>query len=118
MDLARLSQRVPLLLRATWDVLEKREMLAYWSFALCVAVPWCLIAGGTSRIWALWVLGHLSATLAIFLVTPNSVTWHVTAALPRLWCQVVVPASAVVVCAVAGSWSQLLRARTPPQSAA
>jgi hypothetical protein len=116
MDMARLTQRLPLLLRATRQALEKREMLPYWAFVLCVAVPWCVRAGGTARIWALWVLGHVCATLAVFLVTPNSVTWHVATALPRLWCQLAVPASAVVIYAVAGAWSQLARVATPPVS--
>ncbi|MBW2361161.1 MAG: hypothetical protein JRG84_09690 [Deltaproteobacteria bacterium] len=114
MDMARLTQRVPLLLQSTRSVLEKREMLPYWVFVLCVAVPWCLRFGGTTRVWALWVLGHLFATLAVFLVTPNSVTWHVTTALPRLWCHVAVPASAIVVCTVASAWSQLVRVAEPP----
>ena len=74
---------------------------------LGVAVPWCLHAGGARRILALWTLGHVAAMLAIFLVTPNSVTWHVTTALPRLWSHVSWPAAACVVACVAGAWRQL-----------
>ena len=74
-----------------------------------MAVPWCLRAGGPSRVWALWVVGNVSATLAVFLVTPNNITWHVATALPRLWCQLALPASAIVIATIAGAWSQLVR---------
>jgi hypothetical protein len=113
MDVTRLMQRLPLLLRSTRDVLESREMLPYWAFVLCVAVPYSLRAGGVPRIWALWVLGHLFATLAVFLVTPNSITWHVTTALPRLWCQMAVPAALIVIFTIAAAWSHLVRSEEP-----
>ena len=115
MDWTRLTQRVPLLLRSTRDVLDKRDMLPYWAFVLCIAVPYSLRAGGVPRIWALWLLGHIGATLAVFLVTPNSVSWHVTTALPRLWCQMVVPASAIVIFTIAAAWGQFMCPKQEPE---
>lgn len=117
MDMTRLAKRLPLLMHSAHDVLEKRDMLPYWGFVLCIAVPYGLRVGGASRIWALWVLGHLAATLAVFLVTPNSITWHVTTALPRLWCQMLVPSSTLFVFTVAAAWGQLVR-RAEPEAAA
>ncbi len=114
-DAETLRQRLPVLLRSVRNTLEKREMLEYWAFVLAIAVPWGLYRGSVPRILALWVLGHVLAMTAIFLITPNSVTWHIATALPRLWSQVALPAGGLLVLCVGAAWRQLA---TPLPSAA
>lgn len=106
-ELATILDRVPLLIRSVHHVLEKRFVLEYWAFVLLIAAPFGIARGGMPRIVALWLLGHVAAMTAIFLVTPNSVTWHVTTALPRLWGQVALPAAGLLILCVGEAWRQL-----------
>ena len=108
-DLATLIARLPLLAQSTVDILDEEEMAFYWAFVFCVALPWALWKGGTTRLLALWVLAHVSATLAVFLVTPNSITWHVSTALPRLLAQITLPTAALVIGATVAAWGSFVR---------
>jgi hypothetical protein len=96
-DPAALLGRVPLLLHSIWDVLRMRFMGVFWLFVNVVALPVGWWRGGETRALALWVALSLLAFTGVFLVTPNHVTWHVETALPRIWCQLALPAGLLVV---------------------
>jgi len=88
---------VPLLARSIWDVLFERHMGFFWLLVVLVALPLGWRLGRETRVLALWVGLSLLAIAGAFLVTPNHVTWHVQTALPRLWCQLALPAALLVV---------------------
>jgi hypothetical protein len=96
--------RMPQLLRDTWLVLHSKSMLAYWLFVLAAGVPLALRSGGRARLMAVWVLAHLMFCAGVFLITPNDMTWHITTALPRLWCHLGVPAGWLVIAACDTMW--------------
>lgn len=90
--------RVGPFLGATWDVLEERHMGIWWIAALLVGLPLGL-RRAADRGLALWAAMFLAGVCVVFLVTPNQITWHVTTALPRLWCQLALPVGALVAAA-------------------
>jgi len=96
--------RLPQLLRDTWIVLHSKSMLAYWLFVLLVGLPLALRAGGRARLLGAWVLLHVVLCGGVFLITPNDMTWHITTALPRLWCHLGVPAGWLVIGACDALW--------------
>ena len=90
-------QRVPELLGATYDALERRGLRAYWAVVLFVGVPLGWRAGGRERVLAVWIVLFLLAAWVLFLATPNNIRWHVNTALPRLWAQATVATGSLVV---------------------
>ncbi len=99
------ASRVPLVLAAAARTLERQQLLAYFAVALAVAVPVGWIRGGTARVAATWLATFVAAATAVFLVTPNHAGWHVSTALPRIWCQLVVPAAFLLAEGAAYLWS-------------
>ena len=95
-ELGTVVARAPVLARASFDVLESKGQLALLAFVWLIAAPLGLQAGGERRALALWVLLHGAGTLAVFLITPDRVSWHVLTALPRLVAHTAVPAGVLV----------------------
>lgn len=103
-DFGAAAARVPELLGTTWEVLAKKDMLAYWLFVLAVGVPMGWIAGGRHRLLALWLTVYLLVCMGVFLLSPNELAWHVRTALPRLWSQMGMPAGLLAIAALAQIW--------------
>jgi hypothetical protein len=97
LDVAVLTERLPLLLEQSWEILWKRHMGYYWVVVMLAALPVGWRLGGGLRVLAVWLGLYLAACLVVFWVTPSHMGWHIETALPRLWCQLVVPAAFLIV---------------------
>ncbi|MDB4433392.1 hypothetical protein N9166_01510 [bacterium] len=113
MDLEALVGRAAMFLPAVRDALDSSEMLAFWAFALMVAVPWALFHPGRERTLGLWVLTYVVMTSAAFAITPDRLDWQIDRALPRIWCHAVVGAGALVILLCAEAWRDLWPFRWP-----
>jgi hypothetical protein len=103
-DIGAAAARVPELLRSTWEVLAKKDMLATWLFVMLVGIPVGWSAGGRQRRLAVWLALYLLACTAVFLLSPNELAWHVRTALPRLWSQMGVVAGMLAIAALVRIW--------------
>ncbi|HVS19210.1 MAG TPA: hypothetical protein VMT18_11465 [Planctomycetota bacterium] len=101
-DPARWLARLPLIATTAWEGLVRAHMALYWSAVILVAVPLGLVRGGPQRFLALWILSHLLALVAVFMVTPDMVAWHVGTAFTRLLCHLALPAGMLLVAWAAG----------------
>lgn len=99
-------QRIPDLLLAAWDSLTAWKMSLFWVMVLMLGIPLGWRRGGAARLLAIALVLHLMAVTAIFVVTPNLVTWHVVTALPRVWVQMGIVAGWLLMDAVAQVWGE------------
>ena len=97
--------RLPIFTGALVETLSQHDMGVYWLFVALVAIPLGWRARGELRVAAVWLVLFLGATGFVFLVTPDHVAWHVRSALPRVICQLSIPAAFLVVHALARLWT-------------
>jgi hypothetical protein len=98
---------------AVWEALVSMEAVPYWAFLLLVAIPLAWRAGGRQRGLALAMGLHLALCLAVFVVTPNHMHWHVRTALARLWSQMAAPAGFLITVALAQLLGDVFGSRRP-----
>jgi len=108
--------RLPLLPVYAWQALSKAHMEFFWLVILIAAVPTCWRGGGAERMLAVWVVLHTLCVAAVFLVTPDQLSWHVNAALPRLMGHMAIPAGLIGVRSAA-LWLEALRTARHPARA-
>jgi hypothetical protein len=104
-DWAVWLERLTVIPSAVASTLEGNGMDLFWSAFAILALPLAWRRGGAARVVLVWALAYLLGCLAIMVVTPNHVVFHVNTALHRLWAQMAIPAGILLVDAVVGIWS-------------
>lgn len=106
-------QRLAVIPSAIGSTLEGNGMDVFWAAFAILAIPLAWRRGGASRVILLWSLAYMLACLAIMVVTPNHVVFHINTALHRLWAQMAIPAGILLVDAVVGIWIGEIPAAEP-----
>jgi hypothetical protein len=97
-------ERLAVIPSAVASTLEGNGMDLFWSAFAILALPFAWRRGGPSRVVLVWALAYLLACLAIMVVTPNHIVFHINTALHRLWAQMAIPAGILLVDAVVWIW--------------
>ena len=84
---------------------RNNHVQVFWLAFALLGIPMAWRRGGSTRVLVVWVVIYLLASVAIMIVTPNHVLFHVDTALHRLWGQMVIPAGVLLVDAVLRIWS-------------
>lgn len=101
---ASLALRAPLVLEWAGNTLSQRGLLLPLLGMAALAVPFGLAHRGPRRVLALFVWLHLLGCTALFLFSPNVVTWHVDTALPRLFAHAFGPGALLLADALITLW--------------